>query len=82
MDSFRAGKFVIASPVDSYLDFRNWAYIGDMKEGMDWLKQQKPEQIEMVIGKAQEFIRNTFDPAIIARQWESAFTKLQGGGNG
>jgi len=82
VDSFRQGKFVIASPVDAYMDFKDWAYIGDMKAGLDWLKEQRPEDIERVIGKAQDFIRKTFDPVVIAKQWEAALIKLNGGENG
>jgi hypothetical protein len=77
VDSFRAGKFVIASPVDSYLDFKEWAFIGNMKSGLDWLKHQSSEAIEERISKAQEFINRTFDPKITAKQWE---TTLQEGG--
>ncbi len=74
VDSFRAGKFVIASPVNSYLVFKDWAYIGDIEEGIQWLKEQSKEEINNRIGKAQEFIRETFDPRIIAKQWEQALT--------
>ena len=80
VDSFRAGKFVIASPVDSYLDFKDWAYIGDIKEGVEWLKRQSITEIETRILKAQEYIRKTFSPEKIADQWETAFMKgLQNG---
>lgn len=72
VDSFRAGRFVIASPVDAYLDFKEWAYIGDIREGLDWLKEQPREEIERRIGEAQEFIRKTFNPERIGRQWEQA----------
>ena len=70
VDSFRAGKFVVASPVDAYLDFKDYAYLGDVKEGIEWLKKQNTEEIEKRIAGAQEFIRKTFVPEIIAKQWE------------
>lgn len=79
VDSFRAGRFVIASPVDSYLDFKEWAYLGDLKKGLEWLQKQSPEEIEARISGAQEYIRKNFDPAIMAKQWEAKLTKLQGG---
>ncbi len=72
VDSFRAGKFVVASPVSSYLLFKEWAYIGDVEEGIKWLRNQSKEEINSRIGKAQEFIRKIFDPKIIAKQWEQA----------
>ena len=73
VDSFRAGKFVVASPVDSYLDFKDWAFIGDIKEGVQWLKKQPKEEIEKRILGAQEYIRKTFDPKMIGKQWEKTF---------
>lgn len=75
VDSFRAGKFVVASPVDSYLDFKEWAYIGDIREGIDWLKEQPKEDIVRRIGEAQKFIRTTFNPEGITKQWEQALEK-------
>jgi hypothetical protein len=73
VDSFRAGKFVIASPVDSYLLFRDWAWLGDIKEGVEWLRNQSKEDIERMISEAQKFINKTFSPSIIADQWEQTF---------
>lgn len=70
VDSFRAGKFVVCSPVDAYLDFKDYAYIGDVVQGVEWLKEQNPKEIEERITKAQEFIRKTFDPKILIKQWE------------
>ena len=41
VDSIRAGKFVVASPVDSYKFFNDGVFLGDMKLGLDMLANAK-----------------------------------------
>ena len=70
VEAVRRGKFVIASPIPSYTQFTDIMYIGDVSDGVEWILRQKNERIVEKIRKAQEYVKQKFDPAIIGKKWE------------
>lgn len=67
-DSVMSGKFVIATPLPSYEEFKD-IYLGDIKEGLDWLKCKDTTDIENRIAKSQDYIRTKYSPDVIGKRW-------------
>lgn len=71
-ESLNAGRYVLAHPVPSYLEFADYAWIGDdLLEGMDWALAH-PEAVINQIESGQLLIRQTYLPTAIALRWERA----------
>lgn len=70
------GRFVIANEMPAYEPFKEWMYIGDIAEGLAWLKQQSSEEICKRIGEAQKYITRNHSPTVIGEQWEKALLSL------
>tara|TARA_R110002096_G_scaffold83734_5_gene193963 strand:+ start:6901 stop:7947 length:1047 start_codon:yes stop_codon:yes gene_type:complete len=68
IESVRQGVFVVAEPMPAYDEFKEWMYIGDIKEGLEWCKQNKVE-MQGRIKEAQKYIAKTYSPAVTADQW-------------
>lgn len=83
LEAIRQGCFVVAEPHPAINDFP--VYIGDLKEGIEWAKNNQSEANKM-IRKAQRFITEKYSPAIQASAWkrvlESASTLAQERSNG
>jgi hypothetical protein len=73
VESIRSGRFVIANEMPAHQQFKDWMYIGEIKEGIEWLKQNKSE-VKDRITEAQKYVRQTFCPKKISNQWLSALT--------
>jgi len=71
VDSIRAGKFTIASPVSAYKELGDYCYLGEIRDGLEWLATQPSESIESKIALGQEHIRKEFSPEKIGRDWEN-----------
>lgn len=71
-ESLHAGRYVLAHPVPSYLEFADYAWINnDLLEGMDWALAN-PDLVVSQIKAGQSLIRQYYLPAEIASQWEKA----------
>ena len=68
--ALRRGKFPIAGRIASYEQFEKWIYLGDIIEGLDWIKSQPRQEILNRIEHAQSYVRATFSPRHIAKHWE------------
>lgn len=66
------GRFVIANEMPAYEPFREWMWIGDIAEGLEWFKQQTQEEICRRITEAQKYIVKHHSPETIGKQWEQA----------
>lgn len=77
VESIRSGRFVIANEMPAHNQFKEWMYIGDIKEGIEWLKQNKSEARDR-IAMAQKYVQQTFSPEKISRSWLSALTSDAG----
>lgn len=69
VEAIRQGKFVIANPLPSYECFKDWMWIGDIKEGVEWVKNNLDE-IPARIAAAQAYVREMYSPGSVAQRWE------------
>lgn len=67
-----SGKFVIASPIESYKEYDKWMYIGDVVKGLEWLTHQGPTEITKRIRQAQSHAINSYNPERIGKLWATA----------
>lgn len=73
IESIRQGRFVIANPLPAYEPFREWMWLGGMKEGIEWFRAHLDEVPDR-IKAAQAYIRETFSPERIGSEWEKALS--------
>lgn len=70
IEALWAGRFVLAHPIPSYLQFKDWAWLGaDFAQGIAWVMQNQGA-LEARIKAAQEYIATAFSPQQIAQEWE------------
>jgi uncharacterized Rossmann fold enzyme len=67
IEAIRQGCFVVAEPHPALEGFP--IYIGNIKEGIEWTKQQNMNKL---ISKAQKFVTAEFSPQILIDKWKSA----------
>jgi uncharacterized Rossmann fold enzyme len=67
IEAIRQGCFVVAEPHPALEGFP--IYIGNIKEGIEWTKQQNMNEL---ISKAQKFVTEKFTPQILIDKWKSA----------
>ena len=67
IEAIRQGCFVVAEPHPALEGFP--IYIGNIKEGIEWTKQQNMNEL---ISKAQKFVTAEFSPQILIDKWKSA----------
>lgn len=71
VETLRAGRFAIAHPVTSYLEFRDFAWIGeDLCEGIGWALAH-PESAKQRILRGQAYVEAQYSPAAIGESWEA-----------
>ncbi len=76
IESLWAGRFVVAQPIPSYLEFGEWAWIGeDIAGGIGWALDN-PAAITPRITAAQQHIAATYSAGPIAASWESVCRQL------
>ena len=70
IESLWAGRFVVAYPIPSYLEFKDWAWLGaDPAEGIAWTIANGgaiPDRIRA----AQDHIDASYSPQRIGLEWE------------
>lgn len=71
VESIRCGKYVCAEPLPSYQPFSEFFPLGDIPEHVEWALSHKEGSLENVRA-AQDYIRNKYSPAQIARDWLKA----------
>jgi glycosyltransferase involved in cell wall biosynthesis len=70
VEALWAGRFVVAHPIPSYLEFADCAWLGaDVADGIAWVLQNQ-ESIAGRIRAAQDRIAAVYSPDRIAAQWE------------
>lgn len=75
VESLWAGRFVVAHPVPSYMEFKDWAWIGeDLAEGIAWMAEYGSLLVDRVQA-AQHYIDSTYSPRRIASDWEKVLEK-------
>lgn len=70
IESVWAGRFVIANPVPSYLEFGEWVALHEnICDGLDWSLANQGLIASRIDG-AQVHIEENFSPSMIAGRWE------------
>ncbi len=75
IESLWAGRFVVAHPIPSYMEFKQWAWLDDdLAAGIAWMIDN-PAAIVERIRFAQEHIFSLYSPERIALEWEKVLEK-------
>lgn len=75
-EALNAGRFPVASPLQSYLQFADAAWLGqDLVEGIHWALANGDEVLAR-IGRGQALVREKFAADRIGRQWHDLFERL------
>ena len=67
IEAIRQGCYVVAEPHPALEGFP--IYIGNIKEGIEWTKQQNMNEL---VSKAQKFVTAEFSPQTLIDKWKSA----------
>jgi hypothetical protein len=75
-ETFRAGRFPVASPMPSYLPFSDCAWLGeDLTEGIRWALEN-PGEVRARIRRGQALVKEQFAAEKIGQQWCALFENL------
>lgn len=78
IETLRAGRFAVASPLPAYQEFSESAWIGEsIPQGIEWALDHPAEVVER-IRVGQLAIEQNYSPAAIAKQWERMMFRLTG----
>lgn len=69
LESIRAGRMPVTGFMPSYSEFSEFIYIGDIRTGIDRVIAN-PDKALKQIKEAQDYIRDKYSPATIARKWK------------
>lgn len=75
IESVRNGRFVIAGYMPAHDEFKQWMWIGDIRDGADWLKEY-PKQAVQSVAECQQYIHEHYSPEAIGRLWFNALSQL------
>lgn len=75
IETVRNGRFCVCGPLPAYDEFKDFMWVGDIREGIEWALSHKPEVIER-IKACQDYIKEKYSPSTIAKQWLSALEEV------
>lgn len=75
IEAVRNGRFVVAGELPAHDEFKDFMWIGDIKQGLEWAKNN-PEQCIKRVDICQNYIRDKFSPKTIGKQWFKALTNI------
>lgn len=75
IESVRNGRFVIAGNLPAHDEFKRWMWVGDIRDGVEWLKEY-PKQAIRDVSECQRYIRDKYSPEAIGRLWFNALGQL------
>jgi glycosyltransferase involved in cell wall biosynthesis len=69
VEAIRAGRFAVASPIPSYTELADYAWVGeDLAEGLAWALAH-PRAAEQRVAAGQAYIATRFAPEVVGRKW-------------
>ena len=69
VEAIRAGRFALASPIPSYAELADYAWVGeDLAEGLAWALNH-PREAEQRVAAGQAYIATRFAPEVVGRKW-------------
>lgn len=74
--AIRAGRFVVTpGGVPAWEQFRDYCWIGDVNEGVQWALNNREEACHKIT-KGQSYISETFRPTLITGRWMEVFGSI------
>ncbi len=70
VEALRQGCFVIAEPHPSLMEIPG-IYIGNIKEGLEWLKMQPLKELNRRISLGQSYVTANYSPTITTAMWRT-----------
>lgn len=71
VEAIWSGRFVCANSIPSWEQFKDSAWIGDIPEGLVWMREH-PEEALARVEQGQAYIAENFSPVQIGKLWEGA----------
>lgn len=81
VDALVSGRFVIADSERVYGELKDFIWIGDILEGIEWAKNN-PEEVIKKVKLGQEYVMEAYGDAVISSQWIQALTDIKDIKNG
>jgi hypothetical protein len=75
IEAVRNGRFVVTGELPAHDEFRDMMWVGDIREGVAWAKENPDECIARV-KICQDYIRERFSPETIGHMWFETLKKL------
>lgn len=69
------GRFVAAGNLPAHDEFKDWMWVGDVRDGVAWFEDNREEAIKRVQA-CQQYIIDTYSPACIGKHWFEALKWL------
>jgi len=68
IDSLISGRFVITTPLHSYLDFEPFTWQGDYIEGIKWARAN-PEKVLEMITAGQHYVEENYSARVLSKRF-------------
>jgi hypothetical protein len=68
IDSLISGRFVITTPLHSYLEFAPYTWQGDYIEGIQWARAN-PEQVLDMIAQGQKHVEENYSAQVLSKRF-------------
>jgi hypothetical protein len=69
VETIRGGRLALASPIPSYLELADYAWVGDsLGEGLRWALAH-PDEAATRVARGQAYVAERFAPAAIGAEW-------------
>jgi hypothetical protein len=75
IEAVRNGRFVVAGELPAHDEFKEFMWIGDIREGLAWAKSHPSECIDR-IKACQDHIRGKYSPERIGQMWLEALKSI------
>lgn len=71
VDALNAGKFVITDFDEVYGDLEEFVYLGDVKDGLEFYRDN-PDTVRRMVESGQEHVQEVFSPESVLEAWKIA----------
>jgi hypothetical protein len=68
IDGLMSGRFVITTPLASYVEFEAWTWQQDLMQGIRWAREHPGKTLQKIQAGQQHTIEN-YSPVAIAQRW-------------
>jgi hypothetical protein len=75
IEAVRNGRFVVAGELPAHEEFKDFMWIGDIREGIDWARRNKDECI-LRVRECQSYIKDKYSPERIGQLWLEALQSI------